>query len=325
MRNISDVNVAVIGGAGFLGSHLVDYLIENRNCNVIVLDNLISGRRDFIHPKAIFLWHDITHSEMTTFGIFRDYKIDYVFNYAAEPYVPLSYERPLHIFKINAMGALKCINAAMSLPRIKGFLQISSAEIYGDVSGKIKETSPVKAHSSYGSSKLAIDMLIQARYREAKIRAISLRQFNCVGERDILHPYVIPEIIYQAKKSNVIRLGNNTQRDFLYAGDQAKCAVELLEKGEFGEVYNLGSEEVIKIYDLAKLIGRIMGKDIVVQTDQWRRRPWDIESLWSDNSKIYSVIDYRPQVNLEEALRRTIRDLERRYEEITSIWPKIRR
>jgi len=89
-------------------------------------------------------------------------------------------------------------------------------------------------------------------------------------------------------------------------------AVELLEKGQFGEVYNMGSEEGIQIYDLAKLIGRLMGfeKNVVISTDHSRVRPWEIWHLQSDNSKIYSVIDYRPQVSFEEALRRTINDYE---------------
>jgi nucleoside-diphosphate-sugar epimerase len=80
-----------------------------------------------------------------------------------------------------------------------------------------------------------------------------------------------------------------------------------LEKGEFGSVYNLGSETSIKIYDLAKLIGRLMGfADVKIVQDPARVRPWEIWSLLADSSKIYSVIDYRPKVDLEEALRRTI-------------------
>ena len=85
-------------------------------------------------------------------------------------------------------------------------------------------------------------------------------------------------------------------------------AVELLEKGQFGEVYNMGSEEGIQIYDLAKLIAKLMKKKIDIEVDPTRFRPWDIEHLQSDNTKLYSVIERRPKVSLEEALRRTIND-----------------
>lgn len=308
MREVKNCNVVVTGGCGFLGSHLVKHLIEDRNCNVIVLDNLIVGRLDFLHPKAKFIWCDITQSESRLRKIFQEEKIDYVWNYAAMPYIPISFKRPLMVFDANARGALMVINAAQEAG-VKGILQVSSAEIYGDAPNhKINEEYPARPHSTYGVAKLAIDCLVQARWRESQSPVIALRQFNCVGENDLLHPYVIPEIISQVLKGDTIRLGDNSFRDFQYAGDAVKMAVELLEKGQFGEVYNMGSEEGIKIYDLAILIGKLMGKNVSVLPDETRMRPWEIWHLQSDNSKLYSVIDYRPMVNLEEALKRTIDD-----------------
>lgn len=304
-REIRDCSVAVVGGAGFLGSHLVDYLIEERNCEVVVLDNLITGKRRFVHPKAKFEWCDITHSESQLYKLFRHYDVQYVFNYAAEPYIPVSFARPLHVFDINARGALIVLNAAHDAG-VKGILQVSSAEIYGSVDGKIKETDEAHPHSTYGASKLAIDMLVQARWKEAKTPAIALRQFNCVGERET-HPYVIPEIIDQLAKGAEVKLGNNSSRDFQYAGDAVRMAVELLEKGAFGEVYNMGSEHTIKMYDLAVRIGQLMGnKEMTVTPDEARMRPWEIWHLQSDNTKLYSVIDSRPEVSLDEALQKTI-------------------
>lgn len=326
MRNIVDSNVCVVGGAGFLGSHLVDYLVGEKNCNVLVIDNLISGRREFVNPKAKFEHADITQSENFLYLMFKRHNIDYVFNYAAEPYIPVSFERPLHVFNTNAVGALHVINAAQSA-KCKGILQISSAEIYGGPSNPhkdwartpITEQAEVTPHSSYGAAKAAIDAMVQVRWKEAKTPCIALRQFNCVGERET-HPYIVPEIISQLSKQKpypptkhdswykgVVKLGNNSFRDFLYAGDQVRMAVELLEMGEFGEVYNLGSETGIEMYTLAKLIGEMMGfREVVVLEDKTRVRPWEIWHLQSDNTKIYKVIEDRPQVTLTEALRKTI-------------------
>lgn len=313
-RVIRGANVAVIGGAGFLGSHLVDHLIEDRNCNVLVLDNLITGQKKLVHEKATFMWCDITHSEEQLARIFRQYDIEYVFNYAAEPYIPVSFERPLHVFDINARGALLVFNAAQAAG-VKGILQVSSAEIYGDAPDhKIDENYPANPHSTYGAAKLAIDTLVQCRWKEAKTPVLALRQFNCVGERET-HPYVIPEIIDQVNdaltfkkgaKQVEIMLGNNSFRDFQYAGDAVRMACELLEKGQFGEVYNMGSEDGIKIYDLAKKIGEIMGTEVLVTESEARMRPWEIWHLQSDNTKLYSTIETRPQVSLDEALTRTV-------------------
>lgn len=314
-REIQGVNVCVIGGAGFLGSHLVNHLIDDRNCNVFVLDNLISGQKKFIHPKAKFIYCDITTSESALYKIFKENNIEYIFNYAAEPYIPVSFDRPLHTFNINAMGALMVMNAGQEAG-VKGILQVSSAEIYGDAPDHpINEEWPARPHSTYGASKLAIDMLVQARWKEAKTPVIALRQFNCVGERET-HPYVIPEIIKQfaieKDFKGFIYLGNNSFRDFQYAGDAVRMAVELLEKGNFGEVYNMGSEEGIKIYDLAVLISKLLNYQIPIKIaqDPTRIRPWEIWHLQSDNTKLYSVIDYRPKTTLEEALKLTIQDYE---------------
>lgn len=305
MRNIKNTNVCVIGGAGFIGSHLVDYLVGERNCNVVVLDNLITGQTKNINPKAKFIWHDIRDNENELVRILAANNIEYVFNYAAEPYIPECFERPMHFFDINATAVLKVLNACQ-LAKVKGLLQVSSAEIYGDMKGKIKESDPVEPHSTYGVSKLAADGLVQVRWREAGVPAIAVRQFNCVGERET-HEYVIPEIISQLAKSNKIKLGNNSFRDFQYAGDAVSMAVELLEKGNFGEVYNMGSEDGIKIYDLAHLIGKLMGhENVQIEVDQARVRPWEIWHLQSDNSKLYSAIGVKNPTSLEEALKRTI-------------------
>lgn len=311
-RKIQGVNVAVIGGLGFLGSHLVDHLIEDRNCNVLVLDNLITGLKKYKHPKAQFIWCDITHSEDELYRIFINEKIEYVFNYAAEPYIPVSFERPKHVVDINFNGAFNVIQAAQRA-NVKGILQVSSAEIYGDAPPhKIDETYPANPHSTYGVTKRAIDDMVQVRWKEAKTPAIAMRQFNCVGERET-HEYIIPVIIdqlakHEGQREAIIQLGNDSYRDFQYAGDAVRMAAELLEKGEFGEVYNMGSETGIKMYELARRIGKIMGfNKVMVSPDPLRMRPWEIWHLQSDNKKLYSVIETRPEVDLDEALRRTVK------------------
>ena len=305
MRAVKDCSVCVIGGAGFLGSHLVDYLIEERNCSVLVLDNLISGLKKHVHADAKFQWFDIRDDHHDLAKVLVDNKIKYLFNYAAEPYIPECFERPMHFFEINATAVLNVLNACQ-ISSVEGVLQVSSAEIYGDMKGKITESDPIEAHSTYGVSKAAADGLVQVRWREGRVPGIAMRQFNCIGERET-HDYVVPEIISQLSKSEKVQLGNNSFRDFQYASDAVRMAVDLLECGAFGEVYNMGSEEGIKIYDLAHLIGKLMGhSEINLITDDARKRPWEIWHLQSDNSKLYSVIKRRPEVSLEEALKRTI-------------------
>lgn len=353
---IENCKIAVVGGAGFLGSHLVNHLIDDRGCSVTVVDNLVTGRREFIHPKADFVHHDITKSEQRLKHIFDGHQ--YVFNYAAMPYIPVSFARPLHVFEINATGAIQVINAAQEAG-CKGILQVSSAEIYGGVVGappdgiapfgnerKIDEQEFVIPHSTYGAAKVAVDYYCQTAWRERRTPVIALRQFNCVGERET-HPYIVPEIIGQLAKQfrdtpfkecprcaakpgmprlcdsclkrrtechktssvpGVVKLGNNSFRDFLYAGDAVRAAVRLLENGAYGEVYNLGSETGVKMYDLAVRIGKLMGfESVEVQQDSARVRPWEIWHLQSDNTKIINDIGENVvNTPLNVALKKTI-------------------
>lgn len=326
MKEIRGVRVAMVGGAGFLGSHLVNHLVEDRKCKVLVLDNLCVGRREWVHPEAEFEHCDITGSEEFLRHLFASKQIQFVFNYAAWPYIPDSFARPKHVFAVNATGAIHVVNAAMEAG-CERVLQVSSAELYGegglrDAAGnappeKLPEGFPVVPHSTYGAAKAAADYYCQSAWRERGAKVVILRQFNCMGERES-HPYIVPEIISQLSEEQgmeafrepwggVVKLGNNSFRDFLYAGDAVRLATELLEKGTPGEVYNLGSETGIQVYDLAKLIGKLMGfVDVAVEQDPARVRPWEIWHLQSDNSKIYRVIEGRPRVSLEDALRRTI-------------------
>lgn len=345
MRTIRNCNVCVVGGAGFIGSHLVNHLVEDRDCFVHVVDNLVAGRREFLHPDADFHHHDITRSEDYLRKLFVREKIQYVLNYAAYPYVPDSFSRPLHVFDVNANGAIKVINAAQEAG-CEAILQVSSAELYGQGQGewepddlpgdekytptKIGEGAAVAPHSTYGAAKAAVDYYCQSAWRERRTPVITLRQFNCVGERET-HPYVLPEIISQLARQQLpklvieyggecgtgtVKLGNNSFRDFMYAGDAVRIAVELLERGQFGEVYNLGSEEGVKVYDLAKLVGKVMGfAEVRVEVDDTRKRPWEIWHLQSDNGKIKDAISGAKYgmnsplfrvTPLEEAVRRTV-------------------
>lgn len=294
----------VIGGAGFIGSHIVESLLKKEH-EVVVMDNLISGRREFIPTGVAFEWGDIRIPKDLE-RVFSKHKVERVINLAAQPYIPLCYDDPELFFETNANGVLNVIRACEK-HGVKRMLQYASAEEYGTQKGKISEDVAVHPQSTYGVSKVAADYLCRVRHKESGIEAVSLRQFNCYGERET-HEYVIPEIISQLDQSSTVRLGNiKAERDFLYAGDAAEYAIELLEKGQGGEVYNLGSSSCTSIEELAKTIGKLMGHDTInIEINPKKLRPWDIERLEADNTKIHGVVSYRPTVSFEEGLNRTI-------------------
>jgi nucleoside-diphosphate-sugar epimerase len=307
----------VAGGCGFLGSHLVRLLCEDRGCDVLVIDNLVAGRREFLHPAAKFCHADITGSEEYLRSVIAGHKARFAWNLAAFPYVPDSYARPIHVFTVNANGAMKFINACQE-GGVEGIAQVSSAEIFGDGAqdedGYITEDTPVRPHSTYGVAKAAIDYYVQARWREAGTPCLAIRQFNSAGEFDCLHPYVLVAIYDQLRGQDrnevaTVKLGNNAYRNFIYAGDAVRIMVELLEHGEWGEVYNVGSEEGVKVYELAGMVARVMGfPGVRVEEDEARKRRWEIWKLRPSCDKLYRALGYRPTFTpLLETVRRTVR------------------
>lgn len=319
----------VVGGAGFIGSHMVDYLI-GKDCEVLVLDNLSTGNKEWVNEEATFEHCDITHSESELASAFKRFGAQVVYNYAAYPYIPVSFHRPLHVFQINTIGAMNVINAAHTV-NVANIIQISSAEVYGESMGKICESDKTVPHSTYGASKLAIDYYVQSAWKERNTPVLAIRQFNCVGTRET-HPYVIPEIIRQILSQRIgatteIFLGNNSQRDFIDVEIAVEAHAELCQWGEFGEVYNLGSSKTIRIFELAKLIFEVvlevLNRDPVahsleITTDSKRVRPWEIWSLRSDNTKIQKRIGAIRETDLKSCIRKLVMD----YLENGFIWEK---
>jgi len=297
-------NICVIGGAGFIGSHIVDKLVKENK--VLVIDNLSSGSKKNINRKAKFIRYDITANPIHLAGILRENKIEYLFHLAAEPYIPKCYEYPGRFFEVNAVGTLKVLLTVWK-SKVKRMLYYSSSEVYGSCPDEfINEEFPTNPHSTYAVSKLAGDRLCFTMFKEHKIPVIILRQFNVFGERET-HEYVIPEIIAQLSRGDKLKLGNiYAKRDFIYVEDAAEMAIELLEKGRLGEVYNLGTGVAWSIKELAEQIGKLMNRKPKIIVDKRRLRPFDVSYLRCDNKRIYRVIKSRPKTSLKEGLKKTI-------------------
>jgi nucleoside-diphosphate-sugar epimerase len=162
--------------------------------------------------------------------------------------------------------------------------------------------------STYAVSKLAADRLCFVFHYEHNIPVIILRPFNCYGPRET-QPYVIPEIVSQLSRGNVVKLGNvNAKRDFTYVEDIAKGAVNVMEAEiPDGEIINLGSNKTYSIKEIAYLVGNLIGyDDIKIEIENLRLRPRDVTLLQCDYSKAKTYINWEPEVDIREGLKRTI-------------------
>jgi len=285
MRLINDSNILVTGGAGFIGSALVRQL-ESLNCQVTVLDNLIAGKEEHLKgTKATLVVGDIRNKDLLREILKRD-RIDFCFHLAAEPYIPKGYQNPETMFKVNTLGTIHILKSCHRA-KVKGILYYSTSEVYG--SARIlpmSESHPTTPHSIYALAKFAADRACFILWKERKIPVIIMRQFNCFGPREA-QPYIIPEVISQFSRGNVLHLGNlNAKRDFTYVDDAAMGAIKLMEVPNFeGKIVNLGRGKNWSIKQIVEEIAKVMGKKIYeIEIEKKRLRPFDVDELLCDNT-----------------------------------------
>jgi dTDP-glucose 4,6-dehydratase len=307
-HKVKEQNVLVTGGAGFIGSTLVRELLK-RKAKVVVYDNFLYGDRSNL--TEIEDQVEIVNGDVLSWKIYsaiKNYKVDYVFNLAAEPYIPYSYDNPEKFFDVNTKGAVNVLMACKTLG-VKRIMHFSSSEVYGSAKyTPMDENHPTLPLSTYAVSKLAADRLCFVFHKEHNIPVIILRPFNSYGPRET-QPYVIPEIITQLSKGKSLKLGNiKAERDFTYVDDTARGAVDLLESDiPDGEVVNLGSNRAYSVEKLANLIGELMGHEQVkIEIEKSRLRPMDVDLLQCDYSKAKKYSGWEPKIDIKEGLKRTI-------------------
>ncbi|WP_309493768.1 SDR family NAD(P)-dependent oxidoreductase [Candidatus Hecatella orcuttiae] len=308
VNNIEGEKVLVTGGAGFIGSALTRELLK-KGANVIVYDNFLYGDKSNlseIHESIQIINADILSWKI--YDTIKKHKVKYVFHLAAEPFIPYCYDNPEKFFDVNVKGTMNVLMACKTLD-VERIVHFSSSEVYGTAQYvPMDEKHPTLPLSTYAVSKLAADRLCFVFHYEHNIPVIILRPFNCYGPRET-QPYVIPEIVSQLSRGNVVKLGNvNAKRDFTYVEDIAKGAVNVMEAEiPDGEIINLGSNKTYSIKEIAYLVGNLIGyDDIKIEIENLRLRPRDVTLLQCDYSKAKTYINWEPEVDIREGLKRTI-------------------
>ncbi len=293
----------VTGGAGFIGSHLVDALID-RGFEVNVIDDLSGGKKENLNPKAIFHKLDIRDLESIR-SIFVGAK--YVFHLAARPRVQYSIENPVETNEVNAGGTLNVLVASKDAG-VERFVYSASSSVYGDQPVMpLKEEMSASPKSPYGLQKYVGELYCQLWSSVYGLQTVSLRYFNVYGTRASLegaYALVIARFLKQRQEGKPMTItGDGTQtRDFTHVNDVVRAnllAVESQKVGQ-GEVLNIGSGRNFSINKIAEFIG---GPTEYIPP---RLEPHD---TLADNSRAFELLGWSPEVKMEEA----IEELKRAY------------
>lgn len=319
--------VLVTGGAGFIGSNFIQYLLKTyENIQVVNLDaltyagnleNLSSVAQD---PRYVFVKGNI-RDRILVDKLFEDYQFDTVINFAAESHVDRSITEPGVFLETNILGTQVLLDAAKAHwkndPADKysreyrtgvRFLQVSTDEVYGALGamGKFTEETPLSPNSPYSASKAGADLIVHAYFQTYGLPINITRCSNNYG------PYQFPEKLIPLMINNCGEnkplpvYGDGMQiRDWLYVEDHCSAICTVLEKGTPGEVYNVGGNNEKANLEIVRLILRSLdrGEDLITYV---KDRPGHDRRYAIDNTKITSELGWLPAYSFEEGMAQTI-------------------
>lgn len=291
--------ILVTGGAGFIGSHLVDALVDRNN--VRVLDDLTSGSRSNVHPEATLIEGDIRNETTLKHAMAG---VDLVFHEAAVVSVQRSIEEPRESHAINVDGSLSVLECARH--EDARVVLASSAAVYGEPEYiPINEEHPTEPMSPYGFEKFSLDEYARMYHELYGLETVSLRYFNAYGPRQTGGDYsgVISIFLDQARSGVPITVnGDGKQtRDFVHISDIVQANLLAAETETIGEVFNIGTGEVVTINELAEVIRTVTGSESEIT--HTNPRSGEIEESQADISKAHRALGFKPQVTLEDGLR----------------------
>lgn len=305
------MSILVAGGAGYIGSHMVARLIE-RGQSVVVVDNLSTGHKGAIDPKAKFYEGDVRDRKFLD-GVFDAESIEAVVHFAAFSVVPESMEKPLKYFDNNTGGMITLLEVVRD-HNVKRIVFSSTAATYGiPTSIPIKETDPQLPINPYGESKLLMEKIMHWTDVAYGIKFVALRYFNVagakpdgsIGEDHGPETHLVPIILQvaQGKRDELSIFGDDYDtpdgtnvRDYVHVMDLADAhilALEYLAKGNDSQAFNLGSSTGFSNKQMLEAAREVTGKPIPAKLAP--RRPGDPDSLVAASDKARNILGWQPQ------------------------------
>ena len=300
------MKILVTGGAGFIGSHLVDRLVETDN--VTIIDNLSSGKREFVNEKALLIKEDLLNSDK----ICKHFKnIDVVYHLAANPDVKIGAENTRIHLEQNIIATYNVLEA-MRKNNIKKIVFTSSSTVYGSAPMPTPEDyGPLRPESLYGASKLACEALISSYCYTFGMQSWIFRFANIIGERST-HG-VIYDFINKLKRNpeELEILGNGKQeKSYLYVKECIDAMIFAVKhSNENVNIFNIGSEDTISVTKIANIVSEKMNlKPEFKFTGGERGWRGDVPKMFLSIDKI-KELGWRPRYNSERAVEETTKHL----------------
>lgn len=306
------MKVAVTGGAGFIGSHLVDKLLSEGH-EVVAIDNLVNGKEENLTTAMTYATFRFEEADILEGSLMTQLLdgVDVVFHLACLG-VRHSIHSPFENHLVNAEGSLNVLEAAR-MNKVKKFFYISTSEIYGDITSfPINENGVPLPKTVYGSSKLAGENYAYSYYKCYNLDVTITRIFNNYGPRAHYEGdagEIIPRSIVQMLygKAPIIFGDGSVTRDFFYVKDTARALADLMLNDKLtGQIINIGTGVEITMKNLMEQLIDTMGLSSTMKIDFQEDRPADVPRLWVDPTKFLAITNFSNAMPFNEGLKETV-------------------
>jgi CDP-glucose 4,6-dehydratase len=306
MKNVKKLkpkNILVTGGAGFIGSNLVDRLVKDGH-RMVVIDDLSSGRKENLNKKAKFYKVDVRDKKI--FQIFKKENPEIVFHLAARPIVERVYQNPFEAMEINIMGTVKILEASRLKGDLKSIVIVSSDKAYGETKElPYKEETPLLGDHPYEASKASADLMAQAYCRTYGLPIVVTRFSNVFGPRDIYFNRIMPGIFESIIKNQelLIRSDGKMIREYTHVQDIVNGCIKLVENADKtkGEVFNFGSKNIFGVIELIKKIEEILNVKINYKILNIAKN--ETPEQYLDWTKAKEMLGWQPKTSLEKGIK----------------------
>ncbi|MCP2520693.1 GDP-mannose 4,6-dehydratase [Candidatus Aminicenantes bacterium AC-335-A11] len=307
------MRVLITGITGFAGSHLAEYILNNKPG--VEVYGIVRWRSRFENIQHIIDKINLVEADLkdaySVKKALAKIKPDWIFHLAAQSFVPSSWRLPAETMSINVIGQINLFEAILEL-KISPRIHIAgSSEEYGLVYPDeipIKESNPLRPLSPYAVSKVAQDLLAYQYFKSYGLDTVRTRGFNHTGPRrgEVFVTSNFAKQIAEIEKGRrepIIMVGNlDAKRDFTDVRDMVKAYWLCLEKGESGEVYNIGSGKTYKISQILDILLSYSKLNVKIKKDPERMRPSDVPILVADNTKFVKLTDWKPEIPINQTL-----------------------
>ncbi|WP_303978534.1 UDP-glucose 4-epimerase GalE [Streptococcus danieliae] len=315
------MGILVLGGAGYIGSHMVDRLVSLGQERVVVVDNLVTGHRAAVHPDAVFYEGDLADQDFMRQVFKENPDIDAVIHFAAYSLVAESMAEPLKYFDNNTAGMIRLLEVMREVG-VKSIVFSSTAATYGIPEEiPIRETTPQNPINPYGESKLMMETIMKWADQAYGIKFVPLRYFNVagakpdgsLGEDHGPETHLLPIILQVAQgvRDKIMIFGDDYQtpdgtnvRDYVHPFDLADAhllAVEYLRAGNESRAFNLGSATGFSNLEILEAARKVTGKEIPAEIAD--RRPGDPDTLIASSELARDILGWKPKFdNIEKII-----------------------